>query len=47
MTRRRVAIVGVIVLAALIVAGIGIAGTFKATSTHQFCGSCHIMEPSI
>ena len=46
-TRRRLAIGGAVVVAALIVAGIGIAGTFKATSTHQFCGSCHIMEPYI
>jgi nitrate/TMAO reductase-like tetraheme cytochrome c subunit len=46
-TRRRLAIAGAVVGAALIVAGIGIAGTFKATSTHQFCGSCHIMEPYI
>jgi cytochrome c nitrite reductase small subunit len=46
-TRRRLAIVGLVVLAVLVVGGVGMAGVFKATSTHQFCGSCHIMEPYI
>ncbi len=47
MTRRRLAVAGLVVLAVLVVGGIGMAGVFKATSTHQFCGSCHIMEPYI
>jgi len=46
-TRKRATIIAGIVVLALVLAGIGIAGTFKATSTHQFCGSCHIMEPYI
>jgi cytochrome c nitrite reductase small subunit len=44
-TRRRLAVAALVVLAGLVVGGIAMAGVFKATSTHQFCGSCHIMEP--
>jgi nitrate/TMAO reductase-like tetraheme cytochrome c subunit len=46
-TRRRLALAGLVVLGVLLIGGIGMAGVFKATSTHQFCGSCHIMEPYI
>ena len=47
MTRHRAAIFGLVGVGILVVAGIAVAAAFKATSTHQFCSSCHIMEPYV
>lgn len=47
MTRRRLGIVALVVLGVVVVGGIAVAGAFKATSTHQFCSSCHIMQPYV
>jgi nitrate/TMAO reductase-like tetraheme cytochrome c subunit len=46
-TRRRLAVVALVLAGALVVGGIAVAGAFKATSTHQFCSSCHIMQPYV
>jgi nitrate/TMAO reductase-like tetraheme cytochrome c subunit len=45
--RRRLLVAALIVAGGLVVVGIAVAGVFKATSTHQFCSSCHIMQPYV
>jgi nitrate/TMAO reductase-like tetraheme cytochrome c subunit len=45
--RRRLLVAAGVALAVLVGGGIGAAGMFKATSTHQFCGSCHLMRPYV
>ena len=47
MTRRRLVVAALIGLGALGIAGVAVAVAFKATSTHQFCSSCHIMQPYV
>jgi nitrate/TMAO reductase-like tetraheme cytochrome c subunit len=45
--RRPLLLAGGVLLAVLVLGGIGAAAMFKATSTHQFCGSCHLMRPYV
>lgn len=47
MTRRRLTLAALIAGGVLLVGAIAVAGAFKATSTHQFCSSCHIMQPYV
>lgn len=47
MTRRRLTIVGLVLVVVVLGGGLAVAGMMKATSTHQFCSSCHIMRPYV